>query len=606
MTDSIKRNLYLKKFYTGEIQGPLTGYPSIDKPWLACYDEQAIKREISKKSILEFIKERNSDKLNNIAINYYGNEINFETFFKKIDNAAKSFQKLGVKKGDVVTVLTMTNPELEITLYALNKLGAIINMIDVRWDAKKICENVEETNSKILIIMDNFLENAEEIIKNTSIVENIVSISPYNSLPKSKKQVISFIKRKEIKKFETIAKNISARVPIYKWNSFINLGTNIILEETIVNCDDIVAYVHTGGTTGVSKTVELTNYNFNAMVTNFEAFNAYEPGDKFLNDIVPFVAYGLLGALHLPLCLGLTNIIAPILNPEEFTDFMMKYKPNNVLSVPTYWDDFINSKKTKGKDLSFIKHPGSGGDATSAEKEIQLNSYFKDHNSEAIIELGYGMTEVGSAASACVGKINEIGSVGVPLVNNIFKIVNTETNEELQYDQVGEIYLLTPTTMKGYLNNPEEENNLFKIDQNGNKWIRSGDLGYINEKGFLYIVGRKKRMLIRGGFKLYPSSIENTILKNNLVDECCVVGTDSYEFGTEPIAYVKLKQDIKEELKELKKQILLSCKAELPEYSQPYDIEFIEEIPLTPIGKIDYKLLEKKANENYSTLKQKR
>lgn len=599
--ESQLRDLYLKQLANGEIQGPKTGYPSLDKSWLKWYDEQFISSEIPKVSAYKFLLEKNQDNLQNIAINYYGNEMTFAEFFKKIDEATKAYKKMGISKGDVVTVFSMTNPELEITLYALNRLGAVINLMDVRSDSEKLEEELEKSNSKILLIMDNFIDRALSF-KNSNVVENIITLSPYNSLPIVKNKIVNILKYDaELKKNKN---KIKSMYNALEWNEFIANGQNekLQIDDNKEVADELVALVHTGGTTGVAKTVKLSNRNFNSMVKNFEAFKAYEKGEKFLNVIVPFVAYGVLGAMHLPLCLGLTNIIAPIITPKEFTKFMIKYKPNNLLAVPTYWDDFANNKKVQKMDLSFLKHPGSGGDATPKEKEIKLNEFFAERNSQAVIELGYGMTEVGSAATACVGNINSIQSVGVPLVKNEAKVINPDTNEEVHFNELGEICLTAPTTMLGYVDNQEEEEKLFYFDENNKRWIRSGDLGYMDENGFIYLVGRIKRMLIRGGFKVYPSEIENVISKNLNINECCVVGKNSKEYGNEPVAYITIKNGMEFETEELIEQIKNDCLNNLSSYSVPIDFIVIEEMPLTAVGKIDYKKLEILCNSNEKQL----
>lgn len=592
------RDLELRKYARGELFGPPVGYASIDKPWLMHFDEEGILREIPTCSAYEYLYQSNKDYLNQHALNYYDKEITYKELFELIDKAATAFLESGIKKGDVVSVVDMINPELVITLYALNKIGAVINLIDVRYSGDKLVKCVNEVDSKMLIVMDNFLENVDQVSEELN-VDQIVSVSPYNSIPSVKRIIATAADRKNQKKYTSIKKRLNIR----EWNNFMNVDHIINIPSTDEDkSQEVAAYVHTGGTTGVSKIVKLSNQNFNAMPIQFEAFNTYKRNDTFLDDIVPFVAYGVLGALHLPLCLGLKNILAPLITPEEFTKFMIKYKPNNTLSIPTYWDDFFENEKVKKMDWSGIKHPGSGGDATSPDKERKMNEFFASHNSEAVIELGYGMTEVGSAATACVGKVNKEVSVGIPLVNNNLKIVDPETGEELLIGEVGEVCLAAPTMMLGYLNNEEEENKVIKMGEDNIRWIHSGDLGYIDKEGFLYIVGRIKRMIIRGGFKLYPSEIENTIQKNDLISQCCVVAIPSEEFGTEPVAYVVLKDNVACSEEEIKEQLLKLCNEGLPEYSIPADIVIVDKMPLTSVGKIDYKKLEASYGEKQKSL----
>ena len=244
-------------------------------------------------------------------------------------------------------------------------------------------------------------------------------------------------------------------------------------------------------------------------------------------------------------------------------------------------------------DWSCIKHVGIGGDSFSLEKEIEFNDFLKNHGSTAVAEKGYGMTELSSSATSCMGKVNKLTSLGIPLPMNNMGIFDEEGNE-LEYNKEGEICICGKTQMMGYLNNLEEENNVIKTHADGVKWVHSGDLGIVDEDGFLYLKGRIKRMIIHGGFKLYPQLMEGVISKNPNIDNCCVITIPSKEFGSSPEAHVVLKENKIEEWKRIKEELIELCKEELPDYSQPVDYIVEEELPLTVVGKVDYKKLEKK------------
>lgn len=570
----------------------ITGYATIDKPWQKYYTKEAIEAPIPEMTAYEYMKSENMDNLSTTAIEYYGTKISFKKYIELIDEAARKFYNLGVSEGDIVTVMSVANPELEIAFYALNKLGAIINLIDVRSDSKTVKGYLNEVKSDTMICLDNFLPEVDKIIDETN-VKHVITVSPFNSIPPLKKCLANINDKNKNKELRNKIDEIKKKDKYITWNNFMQIPLYKYPKYPSYQENKMAALVHTGGTTGVSKTVKLSNENFNAMVLQFKAFNTYLKGDKFLNDIVPFVAYGILGAIHMPTCLGLTNIITPILSPQEFTDVMIKYKPNNVLAVPTYWEDYKNDERVQKMDLSFLKHPGSGGDNMPISKEIEHNDFFDKHNSNAVIELGYGLTEVGSAAVACVGNINKIGSVGIPLAKNNVGIFEPDTESELKFGEEGEIYIQTPTTMIGYLNNDEEENKVLKIHSDGTKWIHTGDLGYMDEDGFVYLKGRIKRMIIHGGFKLYPARIEDVIDMHGKVDKCCVISIPSTEFGSSPEAHVVLKNKNKEELKEIKEELIKLCEENLPDYSIPEDFIFEEDLPLTTVGKVDYKKVEK-------------
>ena len=330
------------------------------------------------------------------------------------------------------------------------------------------------------------------------------------------------------------------------------------------------------------------------MAIQYEHLGAnYNKGDTFLNGIVPFVAYGIVVTIHMPMCLGMTNIIAPILSPKEFTDFMIKYKPNHTITVPTYVENFIEDKKANSMNWSFLKNLGVGGDSFSEEIEVRVNNFLKSHESSAIAEKGYGMTENSATAGVCLVGVNKLSSLGIPLPLNTYGIFKRGTDEELKYGEKGEICITGPTKMIGYLNNNEEESKVIRLHSDGKEWIHSEDIGYIDEDGFLFFDGRYKRLIPHGGFKLYPSYIEGIIMGHPEVEKCCVIAIPSVEYGASPEAHIVARKDKIEELKKLKEELIELCKDKLPSYSQPEDFIFEEELPLTSVGKVDYKQVEK-------------
>ena len=596
----VERNKYLRNLSLGNLLGPNTAYLSIDKPWLKYYSEAALEAIVPRMTAYQYMCYRcyeNDDNLNNAAISYFGKKISFKEYISKIDNTARSLYNLGISKGDIITVMSVCNPEIEILFYALNKLGAVMNLIDVRSDYKQIKKYISEVKSDTVFVMDNFLPEFDKAMKDDevdSLVERVITISPFNSVAFPFNKIASSKDRRNKKEFYKIIDNIKKNSKYMSWNEMLNTPIYRYSMYPGYEENTLAVLVHTGGTTGIPKTVKLSNENLNAMAVQYKVLDTgYNKGDTFLNDIVPFVAYGIAVTIHMPMCLGLTNIIAPILSPEEFTDSMIKYKPNHMATIPSYVNDFINNKKASKMDWSCIKHVGIGGDSFSLEKEIEFNDFLKNHGSTAVAEKGYGMTELSSSATSCMGKVNKLTSLGIPLPMNNMGIFDEEGNE-LEYNKEGEICICGKTQMMGYLNNLEEENNVIKTHADGVKWVHSGDLGIVDEDGFLYLKGRIKRMIIHGGFKLYPQLMEGVISKNPNIDNCCVITIPSKEFGSSPEAHVVLKENKIEEWKRIKEELIELCKEELPDYSQPVDYIVEEELPLTVVGKVDYKKLEKK------------
>lgn len=575
----------------------ITGYASIDKPWQKYYSKEAITASIPELTAYQYMVSQNEDNLSTKAIMYYGKKISYKNYIDMIDETARRLYNLGVTEGEVVTVMSVANPELEVLFYALNKLGAVINLIDVRSDYKQIKKYLMEVKSSTVVVMDNFLPEFDKCMEDEdvdNIVENVITLSPYNSVLFPFNVLAEKKSRKEDSNLYSKIDEIKKKNKYMTWNDLMSVHKYRYPRYPRYKKNMVAALVHTGGTTGVPKTVKLSNENFNAMAIQYKSLNAnYNKGDTFLNGIVPFVAYGIVVTIHMPMCLGMTNIIAPILSPKEFTEFMIKYKPNHTITVPTYVEHFVHDRKADSMNWKCLKNLGIGGDYFSEQSEIYVNEFLKNHGSSSIAEKGYGMTENSSTAGVCLVGVNKTNSLGIPLPLNTYGIFERGTDKELKYGEEGEICITGPTEMLGYLDNEEEESKVIKIHSDGKKWIHSEDVGIIDEDGFLFFKGRYKRLIPHGGFKLYPSYIEGVIMKHPDIDNCCVISIPDKVYGASPEAHVVIKKDNVSELKKLKEELIKLCQDKLPSYSQPEDFIFEEDLPLTSVGKVDYKKVEK-------------
>lgn len=575
----------------------ITGYASIDKPWQKYYSKEAITASIPELTAYQYIVSQNKDNLSTKAIMYYGKKISYKNYIDMIDETARRLYNLGITEGEVVTVMSVANPELEVLFYALNKLGAVINLIDVRSDYKQIKKYLMEVKSSEVVVMDNFLPEFDKCMEDEdidNIVENVITLSPYNSVLFPFNVLAEKKSRKEDSNLYSKIDEIKKKNKYMTWNDLMSVHKYRYPRYPRYKKNMVAALVHTGGTTGVPKTVKLSNENFNAMAIQYKSLNAnYNKGDTFLNGIVPFVAYGIVVTIHMPMCLGMTNIIAPILSPKEFTEFMIKYKPNHTATVPTYVEHFIEDEKANSMNWKCIKHIGVGGESFTRTQEQEVKDFLKNHNSSGSIDKGFGMTELSGTSVTCMGNVNKFTSLGIPLPLNTYGIFERGTDKELKYGEEGEICITGPTEMIGYLDNEEEEGKIIKIHSDGKKWIHSEDVGIIDEDGFLFFKGRYKRLIPHGGFKLYPSYIEGVIMKHPDIDNCCVISIPDKVYGASPEAHVVIKKDSVSELKKLKEELIKLCQDKLPSYSQPEDFIFEEDLPLTSVGKVDYKKVEK-------------
>lgn len=609
-----QRDLYLKKLADGSLQGPPTGFASIDKQWLQYYDDEAIISEIPKMTALQYLKINNKKNINKNAINFFGLKYSFKKLFKKIDETANALVSLGVKSNDIVVINSVTLPQTVFLFYALNKIGAIANLTDLRTDANGMKHYINEGKSKFIFTLDQCYPIIDKIKDETSL-EKIILLNPKDEVPyiakiisdkkENREKDPDEIKRIKIEK-KKLSEEINSKSNLYDWNSFIKNGinNNKLVEERFEE-NKIAAIVHTSGTTSIPKSVALTNENFNSIALQYGVSDfKYTKNESLLNIIPMFVAYGVVNSLHMPLCLGIENILYPKVVNEDFTKIIRDFKPNHVIAIPMHWEYLLKDQKMKNFDLSFLKTAACGGDKLNVELEKKLNSFLKEHNAPNNIVKGYGMTEISACAVTNTNQNSKISSVGIPLVKNSVKIINTTTKDEIRGNEKGEILIKTPSLMKEYFNNEEATNKAIEII-NGERWIHSGDIGHIEKDGNIYIDGRLKRLIIRRGFKVSAAAIEEVIMKNDMVEDCAVVKIPHKEDGEIPVAFIKIQANFFKNSAEIIDDILKKCKEDLPEYYFPSKILLIDEMPYTINGKMDFNKLEEMANYKINDCKKK-
>ena len=577
-------DLYLRRLALGKIQGPPVGYASIDKPWLKFYSEESIMSEEPKETAYELIYKNNKDYLNNNAIQFFNKYITYSELFKNIDFVAKSLKKNGINEGDIINVSLPNIPESAYIFYAISKIGAIANMIDPRASSMDIMHYINETDSNMIIILEDAEPKLYPIINNTNI-KKIIKVSAANSL------VDNSVKEKKYYPNDVIIEN---------YPEFIDEGKNYCGDVQIKYKPNMpVVIEHTGGTTGTPKGVLLSNDAINMIAYHFiiSGIN-FKRDQKWLNIMPPFIAYGVGNGLHLPLVVGMCVIAIPKFEPDKIDELIVLYQPNNFTGVPIHYESIIKSDKLSKADFSKWVLPGVGGDTMNIELEKAANKFLKEHNSQTNVIKGYGLTEVCAAACVTFGKANELGSVGIPFLRNNISIFDKDefgNYYELPYNQRGEICIQSPSVMLEYYKNVEETKSIIRKHSDGSKWVHTGDVGYITENGLIYIDGRTKRIIVRyDGFKIYPFGIENFINSMDEVESCKVVAMpdENHIQGYLPQANIILKPEFRGHEEKILPKIIAKCKEGLAEYIVPSDYKFVTEFPRTAIGKIDYVAME--------------
>ena len=562
-------------------------YASQARPWLKYYSQKYIDQTVPECSAFDYVRQQNKNRLGEPALEYYGRKFTYADLIVNIKKTAAAFRAAGVKKGDVITVVSVMTPEVIYAFYAADRIGATLNLVDPRYSPEGIRDYIEEVDSHLLVCLNVVYERCRQAAKHTH-VERVIVLSPADSLPLplSIGYKVTNPDRNQYKS------------NVLMWKQFLANGKNASTAAEPYDPEHACVVVHTGGTTGSPKGVMLTDRNFNAIAQQFSAYDdLFRQGQSLMNIMPPFIAYGYACGVHLPLVLGLKVIIIPNLDPAKLGSLIWKYKPEHMFGVPAHYQQMAADLKLKDKDLSFIRNYAAGGDAISIGAEKTVNDFLAEHNVEYPMAKGYGMTEVSSAATVAAGKNNKPGSVGIPMVNTLISVFEPGTDKELPIGQRGELCISGPTMMKGYYNKPVETAAILRTHADGRVWVHTGDVGYLDEDGFVYLDSRIKRLIIRhDGFKVFPSMIENVVSQHPAIHQCSVVGCTDKDHvqGRLPFVYVVLNPEaaVSGKKKQIIRELRQMCKEELPEYVQPVGYKFIETMPLTPVGKFDYRKLE--------------
>ncbi len=562
----------------------------IKAPWLKSYGEVKFHLEYSNKSMADAVLETCEKYPKQTALSCMGKAISYRVLRKKILSAARGFLALGIKAGDKVTVCMPNVPQSVYALYALNYIGAIASFIHPLSATKEIVFYLKELNSKTVLTLDRFYEKFLDVQKEFEI-KNLILTSPADELGFIKKSAYKLIKGKKERSFKLENNGIF-------WEDFIKNGKKEKeVEPFNMDKDQAAVVLFSGGTTGTTKGILLSSLNFNALAKQTGVMcNKQIERKKMLAAMPCFHGFGLGVCIHTMLYYGGEAILVPQFNVKDYALLIKNKKPNYIAGVPTLYEALIRTNYLDGVNLSFLMGVFSGGDSLSIELKKRFDAYLKERGASVRIREGYGTTECVTASCLTPYNREKEGSIGLPYPDTYYKICEVGKTEEVPYLTEGEICLSGPTVMIGYYNNEEETANTLRVHGDGRTWLHTGDLGVMDEDGFIFFRQRIKRMIITKGYNVYPSQIENAIDSHEAVQMSCVIGLpDKYKM--EKIkAFVTLKRGF-EPSRELKADILKHLKLHVAKYAIPYDIEFREELPKTLVGKVAYKVLEEEERE---------
>lgn len=575
---------------------PLTGYPSIDKPWMKYYAEGADKISAEPESMFQMMERCNKDRLDTIALDLRSSKdgfkkgitLTYREYVKKIYSTASAIaESFHTQIDEIVPIIIPNLPESRIIIYALNILGATVYPINPML-APHIFEAILlENHVQTVAVFSAFWEKFAEPL-NHSEVKNIIFLDGMESLPLPIKAVmrtrVDYPIDERIVKYDSLMRRSSTKklAPYYRE-------------------DHVAVIIGTSGTTGTSKGVCLTDRNLNELALGQQISDHYRTGEVALDILIQSIGYGISTA-HSFSCIGCHTVLVPELVTTGFPELYCQVKPDCFPGGPVHYINLAHSEQYRMGQLPTSRIAFSGGATLEKEIEKTLNRAdvgYKEKPGDIIrVRQGYGSTECCGAATANTFGSYKFGTIGIPMANVVVSIFEPGTDKELKYGEEGEICVCAPTVMRGYLNNPEETANVLKLHSDGKVWLHQADLGWCDEDGHFYMTDRIKNIFMRTGFNVHPSKISEFIISQPDVTDCAVVGVPHPTEQLVPVAFV-VPQDMNTDTVLVKERLIKECNQNLSETDIPLDWFFVSELPRNMGGKVDTQKLVEQCGVNY-------
>ena len=559
-------------------------------PWLKSYGDVQFHLEYPDFSMSDALFASAEKYPKQVALTFEGKDTTYEMLVPQIRKAEKAFRAIGIKEGDVVTICMPNMPQTVICLYAVNAIGAVASMIHPLSAVHEIAFYLQEASSSTIITIDQFYTKMRKV-RDLVHLDNIIIARISDALSTVKSCAYKFIKERKFEKYTEDGTVLS-------WKSFMNKADGVKEDPSVKKTGkDLAVILFSGGTTGVTKGIKLTNLNFNALAKQTGVMcNKPIIGKTMLAAMPMFHGFGLGVCVHTMMFWGCRSVLVPQVSIKGYSKLLKTAQPNYIAGVPTLYEGITRNKEMDNVDLSCLLGVFSGGDSLSIELKKKLDKFLADHGATVRVREGYGTTECVTASCLTPYNKEKEGSIGLPYPDTYYKIFKPGTQEEVPFGTDGEICLRGPSVMLGYINHEEENRTTLQQHPDGYTWLHTGDMGWMDEEGFIYFKQRIKRMIITSGYNVYPSQIENIIDGMEEVHMSCVIGVpDSYKIQKVK-AFVQLAPGVQPG-EEMKQKILSYCRERVAKYAMPYDVEFREQLPKTLVGKIAYTVLEKEEEE---------
>ena len=561
---------------------------SASAPWTKYYGETPTSLNYPNLTMYQMLRQTAKQYPDSIAYDFKGKQTTYKAFLEAIEAAARGLIAMGIQKGDKVTVCMPNSPQALHCFYGLNRIGAIPSMIHPLSAPQEIAFYLNISKSRAILTLDQFYGKVSQITDQLNQPCTVLIARIADALPFPLNVLFPLTK--------------AGRHPLPKtgytlWTDMVAKGKGVQLPEDTGKAEDCGAILYSGGTTGTSKGIMLSNLNFNALGLQTIAASGFGSvaGMKMLSVMPVFHGFGLGIGIHTALIGGATCILVPQFSVKEYADILLKQKPNIIPGVPTLFEALLRAPSLENADLSFLKGIFSGGDSLSPELKKKVDTFLKEHGCKEQIREGYGTTECVTASCLTPKDYARSGSIGVPFPDVFYKIVTPGTTDEAEPNIEGEICVSGPTVMLGYMKNPEETASTLRRHGDGRIWLHTGDLGHMDNDGFVYFRQRMKRMIISSGYNVYPSQLENIIDAHDKVLLSCVIGVKDDYRGQMVKAFVVPMPGI-EPSEALRQELLDYCREHVAKYAMPRELEFRTELPKTLVGKVAYRVLEEEAN----------
>ena len=559
--------------------------PEVKAPWLKSLGDIPAHLDYFQGSMFQAIEKVADQYPTYIAYDFMGKGTTYRDFVQEVELCARALKSIGIRAGDKITICLPNCPQAVIMFYAVNLVGAVCNMVHPLSSQREIEFFLRESNSIAAITLDQFYHKFEAVRQNVDL-SHIIIASIKDALSAPIRAGYMLTEGRKIRK-------IPEDAPILRWKDFLRQGRSYHWKYRVdKTAADPAVILYSGGTTGTTKGILLSNGSFNALGQQIIATNPmFRPGDKMLAVMPMFHGFGLGVSIHSMLSQGGRCVLVPRFTAESYAKLLVKHKCNFIAGVPTLYEALLRLPRMENTDLSFLKGVFSGGDSLSVELKKRFDHFLYDHHATIQVREGYGTTECVTASCLTPPNRYKEGSIGLPFPDTYYKIVRPCTQEEVPYGEEGEICISGPTLMMEYINHPAETAQTLQKHPDGRTWLHTGDLGMMDDEGFVYFKQRIKRMIITSGYNVYPSQLENILDAHALVQMSCVIGVpDPYKMQKVK-AFVMLKPG--EAASQENKDILMAyCRQNIAKYALPYDIEFRESLPKTLVGKVAYRVLE--------------